>query len=92
MFVQAMVLLSNIILSIWNVPKAALFAAFYLNYTGGAAQPIVISYGHEITQSNANLRQLLVATGKIFTYTFSAWMPGKSYIMRRCFILQVFMF
>ncbi|UQC78855.1 pantothenate transporter [Colletotrichum lupini] len=75
MFVQAMVLVSNIILSIWNVPKAALFAAFYLSYTGGAAQPIVISYGHEITQSNANLRQLLVATGNIFTYTFSAWMP-----------------
>ncbi|KAK7458356.1 pantothenate transporter [Colletotrichum acutatum] len=74
-FVQVMVLVSNIMLSIWNVPKAALFAAFYLSYTGGAAQPIVISYGHEITQSNANLRQLLVATGNIFTYTFSAWMP-----------------
>ncbi|KAK1676873.1 pantothenate transporter [Colletotrichum godetiae] len=74
-FVQALVLVSNIILSIWNVPKAALLAAFYLSYTGGAAQPIVISYGHEITQWNANLRQLLVATGNIFTYTFSAWMP-----------------
>ncbi|KAJ0343702.1 hypothetical protein KNSL1_010051 [Colletotrichum chrysophilum] len=56
---------------------AALLAAFYLSYTGGAAQPVVISYGHEITQWNANLRQLLVATGNIFTYTFSAWMPGK---------------
>ncbi|KXH34347.1 pantothenate transporter [Colletotrichum simmondsii] len=75
MFVQAMVLVSNTILSVWNVPKAALFAAFYLSYTGGAAQPIVISYGHEITQFNANLRQLLVATGNIFTYTFNAWMP-----------------
>ncbi|KAK1654105.1 pantothenate transporter [Colletotrichum phormii] len=74
-FVQALVLVLNIILSIWNVPKAALLAAFYLSYTGGAAQPIVISYGHEITQWNANLRQLLVATGNIFTYTFSAWMP-----------------
>ncbi|KAJ4999582.1 Pantothenate transporter liz1 [Colletotrichum sp. SAR 10_66] len=74
-FVQVLVLVSNIILSIWNVPKAALLAAFYLSYTGGAAQPVVISYGHEITQWNANLRQLLVATGNIFTYTFSAWMP-----------------
>ncbi|KAJ4299477.1 hypothetical protein N0V90_004722 [Kalmusia sp. IMI 367209] len=54
---------------------AALLAAFYLSYVGGAAQPVVISYGHEITQWNANLRQLLVATGNIFTYTFSAWMP-----------------
>ncbi|KAF4835650.1 Pantothenate transporter liz1 [Colletotrichum tropicale] len=74
-FVKVLVLVSNIILSIWNVPKAALLAAFYLSYTGGAAQTVVISYGHEITQWNANLRQLLVATGNIFTYTFSAWMP-----------------
>lgn len=78
MLVQVLVLVSNIILTIWNVPKAALLAAFYLSYTGGAAQPVVISYGHEITQWNSNLRQLLVATGNIFTYTFSAWMPGKS--------------
>lgn len=75
--VQVLVLVSNIILTIWNVPKGALLAAFYLSYTGGAAQPVVISYGHEITQWNSNLRQLLVATGNIFTYTFSAWMPGK---------------
>ncbi|CCF38162.1 pantothenate transporter [Colletotrichum higginsianum] len=74
-FVQVLVLVSNIVLSVWSVPKAALLAAFYLSYTGGAAQPVVISYGHEITQWNANLRQLLVATGNIFTYTFSAWMP-----------------
>ncbi|TQN64999.1 Pantothenate transporter liz1 [Colletotrichum shisoi] len=74
-FVQALMLVSNIVLSVWSVPKAALLAAFYLSYTGGAAQPIVISYGHEITQWNAKLRQLLVATGNIFTYTFSAWMP-----------------
>ncbi|TEA12451.1 Pantothenate transporter liz1 [Colletotrichum sidae] len=74
-FVQALVFVSNVLLAVWNVPKAALLAAFYLSYTGGAAQPVVISYGHEITQWNANLRQLLVATGNIFTYTFSAWMP-----------------
>lgn len=76
--VQVLVLVSNIILTIWNVPKGALFAAFYLSYTGGAAQPVVISYGHEITQWNSNLRQLLVATGNIFTHTFNSWMPGKS--------------
>ncbi|TDZ38116.1 Pantothenate transporter liz1 [Colletotrichum trifolii] len=74
-FVQNLVLVSNVLLAVWNVPKAALLAAFYLSYTGGAAQPVVISYGHEITQWNANLRQLLVATGNIFTYTLSAWMP-----------------
>ncbi|TDZ30104.1 Pantothenate transporter liz1 [Colletotrichum spinosum] len=57
-FVQALVLVSNVLLAVWNVPKAALLAAFYLSYTGGAAQPV-----------------LLVATGNIFTDTFSAWMP-----------------
>ncbi|KAF2118402.1 pantothenate transporter [Lophiotrema nucula] len=74
-FIEIIVLVSNIILTAWDVPKAALLAAFYMSYVGGAAQPVVISYGHEITQWNANLRQLLVATGNIFTYTFSAWMP-----------------
>ena len=29
-------------------------------------------------QDNANLRQLLVATGNIFTYAFGAWVPGTS--------------
>lgn len=50
--VQVLVLVSNMILTIWNVRKAALLAAFYLSYTGGAAQPVVISYGHEMTQWN----------------------------------------
>ncbi|KAF2143965.1 uncharacterized protein K452DRAFT_223853 [Aplosporella prunicola CBS 121167] len=73
--IQAVVLVSNIILSIWNVPKAPLLAGFYLSYVGQASQPIVISWGHEAMQDNANLRQLLVATGNIFTYAFGAWVP-----------------
>ncbi|KAL1644196.1 hypothetical protein SLS58_004476 [Diplodia intermedia] len=73
--VQAIVLVSNIIMVVWHVPEAALMAAFYLAYVGSAAQPVVISWGHEITQHNANLRQLLVATGNIFTYAFGAWVP-----------------
>ncbi|KAF4540049.1 Pantothenate [Lasiodiplodia theobromae] len=74
--VQAIVLVSNIIMVVWHVPETALMAAFYLAYVGSAAQPVVISWGHEITQHNANLRQLLVATGNIFTYAFGAWVPG----------------
>ncbi|KAK7731469.1 hypothetical protein SLS57_001408 [Botryosphaeria dothidea] len=73
--VQGIVLVSNIIMVIWHVPEKALMAAFYLAYVGSAAQPVVISWGHEITQWNANLRQLLVATGNIFTYAFGAWVP-----------------
>ena len=44
--VQALVLISNVILSVWNVPKATILAANYLSYVGGSAQPVVISYGY----------------------------------------------
>ncbi|KAH7057295.1 major facilitator superfamily domain-containing protein [Macrophomina phaseolina] len=40
--VQAIMMASNIIMATWNVPEAALAAAFYLAYAGGAAQPDVI--------------------------------------------------
>ncbi|PVH72722.1 pantothenate transporter [Cadophora sp. DSE1049] len=73
--VMVILMISNIILSIWNVPRAALLFAFFLSYVGISAQPIIISWGHELTQHNAELRQLLVATGNIFTYVFSAWLP-----------------
>lgn len=88
----AIVIVANILLSIWHIGKGGLFFAFFLSYTSAAAQPIIIvssfpffyftlslilsqAWGHEITQHNAELRQLLVATGNIFTYTFSAWLP-----------------
>lgn len=36
---------------------------------------MIQAWGQEVTQDNAELRQLLVATGNIFTYTFMAWVP-----------------
>ncbi|CBF82982.1 predicted protein [Aspergillus nidulans FGSC A4] len=33
------------------------------------------AWGQEGTQKNAELRQMLVATGNIFTYNFMAWVP-----------------
>ncbi|KAH9904477.1 major facilitator superfamily domain-containing protein [Xylariomycetidae sp. FL2044] len=73
--VQLLVMLSNILLSIWNIPTGALFFAFYLSYIGAAAQPIVIAWGNELNRNDPNLKQLLVATGNIFTYGFSSWLP-----------------
>ena len=35
-------MLSNIILSVWNVPKSALLFAYYISYTGSATTPILI--------------------------------------------------
>ncbi|RFU27155.1 hypothetical protein B7463_g9180, partial [Scytalidium lignicola] len=66
---------TNIMLAIWYIPKAALWFAFFVSFAGNAVQPVIIAWGHEITQHDAELRQLLVATGNIFTYTFSAWLP-----------------
>ena len=40
--ITAILLMTNIILSVWNVPKAALLAAYYLSYIGSTAQPILI--------------------------------------------------
>lgn len=41
-FIQILMLISNIMLSIWNIPRAALFFAFYLSYAGAGSQAIVI--------------------------------------------------
>lgn len=40
--IQFLVLLSNILLSAWYIPKGAILFANYLAYVGQAAQPIVI--------------------------------------------------
>ncbi|KAL4993873.1 hypothetical protein BDV10DRAFT_189564 [Aspergillus recurvatus] len=66
------VIVANIMLSIWDIPKPALLFAFFLSFVSAAAQPLIIAWGQEVTQSNAELRQMLVATGNIFTYTFMA--------------------
>ncbi|KAL2839121.1 major facilitator superfamily domain-containing protein [Aspergillus pseudoustus] len=73
--VCGIVIVANIMLSIWNIPRAALLFAFFLSYVSAAAQPLIIAWGQEATQHNVHLRQMLVATGNIFTYTFMAWVP-----------------
>ncbi|KAL3490304.1 major facilitator superfamily domain-containing protein [Aspergillus germanicus] len=64
--VCVIVIVANIMLSIWDIPTPALIAA---------AQALVIAWGQEATQHNSHLRQMLVATGNIFTYTFMARVP-----------------
>ncbi|KAL4756190.1 major facilitator superfamily domain-containing protein [Aspergillus foveolatus] len=55
--------------------EPALLFAFFLGFVSAAAQPLIIAWGQEVTQKNAELRQMLVVTGNIFTYTFMAWVP-----------------
>ncbi|KAL4738274.1 major facilitator superfamily domain-containing protein [Aspergillus similis] len=73
--VCVIVIIANIMLSIWDIPRPALLFAFFLSFVSAAAQPLIIAWGQEVTQNNAELRQMLVATGNIFTYTFMAWVP-----------------
>lgn len=40
--VEILVILSNVILAVWDLPKGALLFAYYSSYAGMAAQPIVI--------------------------------------------------
>ena len=40
--VQLLLMLANILLSVWYIPKGALLFAFYLSYISSAAQPIII--------------------------------------------------
>lgn len=41
------------------------------------------AWGHEVTQNNAHLRQLLVACGNLLAYTINAWLPRKSFFSRK---------
>ncbi|KAL1897953.1 hypothetical protein Sste5346_003805 [Sporothrix stenoceras] len=73
--VLLIVFLSNLLLSIWHIPNWAILFANYLAYVGSAAQPIVIGWGNELNGHDSNLRQLLVATGNIFTYALQIFIP-----------------
>ncbi|OAP54783.1 hypothetical protein AYL99_11231 [Fonsecaea erecta] len=73
--IQLLMFVSNVLLSVWHIPKGALMFANYLAFVGAAAQPIIIAWGHELNGADPNLRQLLVATGNMFTYTFSTFLP-----------------
>lgn len=96
--IELLVMLSNVLLSVWYIPTRALLFAFYLSYVGAAGQPIIIvgpfhvyhfsvvvvfnsspkAWGQELNRGDPNLKQLLVATGNVFTYCFSTWLPRKS--------------
>lgn len=43
---QFLMILSNILLSIWTIPKSALLFAYYISYAGSAATPVLIVSRH----------------------------------------------
>lgn len=37
-----LMIVSNILLSVWNIPKSALLFAYYISYAGSATTPVLI--------------------------------------------------
>ncbi|ORY08617.1 major facilitator superfamily domain-containing protein [Clohesyomyces aquaticus] len=73
--IQGLVILCNVLLSVWTVPKVLLLFAYYVSYAGSAATPILISWATQLTTADASLRQLLVATANVVSYAWVLWVP-----------------
>ncbi|KAH4077259.1 hypothetical protein HBI75_235210 [Parastagonospora nodorum] len=73
--IQLLMILCNIILSVWDVPKSALMFSYYVSYAGSAATPILVSWATQLTAGDASLRQLLVATANVVSYAWVLWVP-----------------
>ena len=42
MSLQFVMILSNILFSVWTIPKSALLFAYYISYAGSATTPVLI--------------------------------------------------
>jgi ACS family pantothenate transporter-like MFS transporter len=73
--IQLLMMFSNVLLSVWDIPKSALMFAYYLSYCGSAATPILISWATQLNASDASVRQLLVATANVVSYSWVLWVP-----------------
>jgi ACS family pantothenate transporter-like MFS transporter len=73
--IQLLMMFSNVLLSVWDIPKSALMFAYYLSYCGSAATPILISWATQLNAPDASVRQLLVATANVVSYSWVLWVP-----------------
>lgn len=73
--IQFLMMFSNILLTVWNIPKSALMFAYYLSYCGSAATPILISWATRLNAGDPSVRQLLVATANVVSYAWVLWVP-----------------
>ncbi|KAF9697513.1 hypothetical protein EKO04_004277 [Ascochyta lentis] len=73
--IQMLMIFSNILLTVWHIPKSALMFAYYLSYCGSAATPILISWATRLNAADASVRQLLVATANVVSYAWVLWVP-----------------
>ncbi|KAJ4289671.1 hypothetical protein N0V90_011000 [Kalmusia sp. IMI 367209] len=73
--IQFLMILSNILLTVWHIPKGALMFAYYLSYGGSAATPLLISWATQLNAGDPSVRQLLVATANVVSYAWVLWVP-----------------
>lgn len=73
--IQFFMMLSNILLSVWHIPKSALMFAYYISYCGSAATPMLISWATRLNAGDPSVRQLLVATANVVSYAWVLWVP-----------------
>ncbi|KAK7223020.1 hypothetical protein V2G26_011023 [Clonostachys chloroleuca] len=72
---QVLMILANILLSVWDIPKSALMFSYYISYAGSAATPVLISWAYGLNAGDNNRRQLLVATANVVSYAWVLWVP-----------------
>ena len=60
---QFLMILSNILLSVWMIPKSALLFAYYISYAGSAATPVLIVSRASLTRDSCCLRLLMQPEG-----------------------------
>jgi len=75
MTLQFVMILSNILLSVWTIPKSALLFAYYISYAGSATTPVLIAWATKLNAGDPNLRQLLVAVSNVVSYAWVLWVP-----------------
>ncbi|SPN98661.1 related to transporter protein [Cephalotrichum gorgonifer] len=73
--IQVLMMFSNVLLSVWHIPKGGLMFAFYLSYAGSAATPPLLSWAYKLNAGNSSVRQLLVATANVVSYAWVLWVP-----------------
>ncbi|WKT41320.1 Major facilitator superfamily [Fusarium oxysporum f. sp. vasinfectum] len=70
-----LMIVANILLSVWDIPKSALMFAYYISYAGSACTPVLISWTYGLNAADTNTRQLLVATANLVSYAWVLWVP-----------------
>lgn len=74
-FAQFFMLFAAIVLTVWNVPDALKFAAFYVGGFSGMTSPILYSWVNTVLRGDAEERALVIGSMMTFGYCTYIWVP-----------------